>query len=127
MARLCVCVCVQVRVGVGVCACIVDRVYVHAAICVIGMGWLLTQILSSLINTDRLLTLLYPHSPVTLCHLRSHPCPSSPPHLLIPPSQFLYVDDDGYYHAVFHHMYGTGTEHQWWLDATGGHAFSKDG
>ena len=24
-------------------------------------------------------------------------------------------------------MYGTGTETQWWLDATGGHAFSRDG
>ena len=23
--------------------------------------------------------------------------------------------------------YGTGTKTQWWLDATGGHAFSKDG
>jgi len=41
--------------------------------------------------------------------------------------QFLYMDDNGYYHAVFHHMYGTGTEDQWWLDATGGHAFSRDG
>lgn len=41
--------------------------------------------------------------------------------------QFIYMDDDGYYHAVFHHMYGTGTETQWWLDATGGHAFSRDG
>ena len=41
--------------------------------------------------------------------------------------QFVYVDDDGYFHAVFHHMYGTGTQHQWWLDPTGGHAFSRDG
>lgn len=41
--------------------------------------------------------------------------------------QFLYMDDNGNFHAVFHHMYGTGTESQWWLDATGGHAFSKDG
>ena len=41
--------------------------------------------------------------------------------------QFLYADEDGNYHAVFHHMYGTGTKSQWWLDATGGHAFSKDG
>ena len=41
--------------------------------------------------------------------------------------QFMYVDDDGYYHAVFHHMYGSGTKTQWWLDATGGHAFSRDG
>ena len=40
---------------------------------------------------------------------------------------FVYVDDAGYYHAVFHHMYGTGTAAQWWLDATGGHAFSRDG
>ena len=24
-------------------------------------------------------------------------------------------------------MYGTGTADQWWLDATGGHAFSRDG
>jgi hypothetical protein len=41
--------------------------------------------------------------------------------------QFLYQDEDGHFHAVFHHMYGTGTKSQWWLDATGGHAFSKDG
>ena len=41
--------------------------------------------------------------------------------------QYLYLDDDGNYHAVFHHMYGTGTQTQWWLDATGGHAFSRDG
>lgn len=41
--------------------------------------------------------------------------------------QFLYLDGDGNYHAVFHHMYGTGTASQWWLDATGGHAFSQDG
>ena len=37
------------------------------------------------------------------------------------------MDADGHYHAVFHHMYGTGTKTQWWLDATGGHAFSRDG
>lgn len=41
--------------------------------------------------------------------------------------QFLYEDDNGNFHAVFHHMYGTGTQYQWWLDATGGHAFSRDG
>ena len=41
--------------------------------------------------------------------------------------QFLYQDEDGYYHAVFHHMYGTGTPTEWWLDATGGHAFSRNG
>lgn len=41
--------------------------------------------------------------------------------------QFLYQDDEGYFHAVFHHMYGTGTSTQWWLDPTGGHAYSKDG
>jgi len=41
--------------------------------------------------------------------------------------QFLYMDVDGFYHAVFHHMYGSGTKTQWWLDATGGHAYSKDG
>jgi hypothetical protein len=41
--------------------------------------------------------------------------------------QFVYMDDDGNYHAVFHHMYGTGTKTQWWLDATGGHAFSRNG
>ena len=40
---------------------------------------------------------------------------------------FVYLDDAGFYHAVFHHMYGTGTATQWWLDATGGHAFSRDG
>merc|ERR1712192_82023 len=36
-------------------------------------------------------------------------------------------DDNGNFHAYFHHMYGTGTATQWWLDATGGHAFSRDG
>ena len=41
--------------------------------------------------------------------------------------QFLYIDDDGNYHAVFHHMYGTGSSTEWWLDATGGHAFSRNG
>lgn len=41
--------------------------------------------------------------------------------------QFLYQDDEGNFHAYFHHMYGTGTESQWWLDSTGGHAFSRDG
>ena len=50
----------------------------------------------------------------------------NPPNIFQPP-QYLYMDDDGYYHAVFHHMYGSGTKTQWWLDATGGHAFSKDG
>ena len=29
--------------------------------------------------------------------------------------QFVYADANGYYHAVFHHMYGTGTKTQWWL------------
>jgi len=37
------------------------------------------------------------------------------------------MDGDGNYHAVFHHIYGTGTRTQWWLDATGGHAFSRNG
>jgi hypothetical protein len=41
--------------------------------------------------------------------------------------QFLYLDTNGNFHAIFHHMYGTGTEMQWWLDACGGHAFSHDG
>ena len=41
--------------------------------------------------------------------------------------QFLYADEDGNFHAYFHHMYGSGTRDQWWLDATGGHAFSRDG
>merc|ERR1711907_642794 len=41
--------------------------------------------------------------------------------------QFLYQDTDGNFHAYFHHMYGTGTQSQWWLDSTGGHAFSRDG
>ena len=40
---------------------------------------------------------------------------------------FLYVDVDGTYHAVFHHMYGFNTETEWWLDAVGGHAFSRNG
>ena len=61
---------------------------------------------------------------------------TTPPLTFMPPvglgaagteDQFLYMDDDGNYHAVFHHMYGTGTKTQWWLDATGGHAFSRDG
>jgi len=41
--------------------------------------------------------------------------------------QFVYQDADGNFHAYFHHMYGSGTKTQWWLDATGGHAFSRDG
>jgi hypothetical protein len=28
--------------------------------------------------------------------------------------QFLFQDEDGNFHAVFHHMYGTGTDKQWW-------------
>ena len=28
--------------------------------------------------------------------------------------QFLFQDEDGNFHAVFHHMYGTGTDNQWW-------------
>ena len=43
---------------------------------------------------------------------------------------FLYRDTAGIYHAVFHHMYGlpfpTNTA-QWWLCASGGHAYSVDG
>jgi hypothetical protein len=41
--------------------------------------------------------------------------------------QFLYRDEDGRYHAFFHNMVGTGTAQQWWLDPTGGHAFSRNG
>eukprot|EP01060_Flectonema_neradi_P031101 TRINITY_DN4634_c2_g1_i1.p1 TRINITY_DN4634_c2_g1~~TRINITY_DN4634_c2_g1_i1.p1 ORF type:complete len:504 (+),score=109.13 TRINITY_DN4634_c2_g1_i1:53-1513(+) len=41
--------------------------------------------------------------------------------------QFMYQDEEGNFHAVFHHMYGSGTKSQWWLDATGGHAFSTNG
>ena len=41
--------------------------------------------------------------------------------------QFLYQDHEGNYHAYFHNMYGTATQSKWWLDATGGHAFSRDG
>lgn len=41
--------------------------------------------------------------------------------------QFLYLDDHGHFHAFFHHMVGTGTTDRWWLDATGGHAFSRNG
>ena len=40
---------------------------------------------------------------------------------------FLYRDDAGHFHAVFHHMFGEGTSTQWWLDTCGGHAFSRDG
>jgi len=40
---------------------------------------------------------------------------------------FLYMDAAGHFHAVFHHMYGEGTEKQWWLDTCGGHAYSRDG
>merc|ERR1712137_1353151 len=41
--------------------------------------------------------------------------------------QFAYQDEDDFFHAWFHHMYGSGTKNQWWLDAAGGHAFSRDG
>merc|ERR1712232_1026518 len=41
--------------------------------------------------------------------------------------QFLYQDDNDNFHAVFHHLYGTGTKESSWPDATGGHAFSRDG
>ena len=40
---------------------------------------------------------------------------------------FLYMDENGAFHAIFHHMYGEGTEKTWWLDTCGGHAFSRDG
>ena len=40
---------------------------------------------------------------------------------------FLYLDDVGNYHALFHHMYGEGTADRWWLDTCGGHGFSRDG
>ena len=39
----------------------------------------------------------------------------------------MYRDPDGNFHAVFHHMYGFDTTDRWWLDASGGHAFSRDG
>lgn len=42
--------------------------------------------------------------------------------------QFVYRDQDGHFHAIFHHMYGPGpTTQQWYLDTCGGHAFSEDG
>ena len=41
--------------------------------------------------------------------------------------QFLYLDDQGNYHAYFHNMVGSGSAKRWWLDATGGHAFSRNG
>merc|ERR1711976_1029488 len=40
---------------------------------------------------------------------------------------FVYLDNNGNFHAVFHHMYGEGTTSQWWMDTCGGHAFSRDG
>ena len=40
---------------------------------------------------------------------------------------FLYLDEDGNYHALFHHMYGEDSAHHWWLNTCGGHAFSRDG
>ena len=40
---------------------------------------------------------------------------------------FVYRDSDSNFHAVFHHMYGFDTTEHWWLDASGGHAFSRDG
>jgi hypothetical protein len=40
---------------------------------------------------------------------------------------FVYLDEAGGFHAIFHHMYGEGTQSQWWLDTCGGHAFSRDG
>ena len=39
----------------------------------------------------------------------------------------MYRDPDFNFHAVFHHMYGFDTTDHWWLDASGGHAFSRDG
>jgi hypothetical protein len=39
----------------------------------------------------------------------------------------LYQDKAGFFHAVFHHMYGANTDSAWWLLAAGGHAFSRDG
>jgi hypothetical protein len=41
--------------------------------------------------------------------------------------QFLYRDNACHYHAYFHHMVGSGSASKWWLDATAGHAFSRDG
>jgi len=40
---------------------------------------------------------------------------------------FVYLDEAGGYHAIFHHMYGEDTQRRWWLDTCGGHAFSRDG
>merc|ERR1719203_1381500 len=40
---------------------------------------------------------------------------------------FVYLDKRGNFHAVFHNMYGYDTTSEWWLDATGGHAYSVDG
>jgi len=40
---------------------------------------------------------------------------------------FLYKDNGGVYHAVFHHMYGVDSETEWWQLACGAHAFSVDG
>jgi hypothetical protein len=40
---------------------------------------------------------------------------------------FLYTDQNGHFHAIFHHMYGAGTSDEWWMDTNGGHAFSRDG
>lgn len=41
--------------------------------------------------------------------------------------QFLYVDKNGVFHSVFHHMYGYDSRYHWWLLALGGHAYSLDG
>ena len=70
LARLCMCV--QVRAGVGVCACIVDRVCVHAAICVIWNG----TVADANITAQHQWTAhpITSHSPnVTLCHLFTFP------------------------------------------------------
>lgn len=40
---------------------------------------------------------------------------------------FVWIDSNGHFHSVFHHMYGYRSSTQWWLDAVGGHAFSTDG
>ncbi|GAB5353066.1 hypothetical protein AAMO2058_000006500 [Amorphochlora amoebiformis] len=40
---------------------------------------------------------------------------------------FVYIDGNGHFHAIFHHMYGMESSYNWWLLAEGGHAFSVDG
>ena len=38
---------------------------------------------------------------------------------------FVYEDQDGVVHAIFHHMWGSGSWNRWWSRTTGGHAYMR--